>query len=249
MRVMGGHQPHAFAGIEYFARIDLCDAFVVSDDVKFNAKDWQNRNRIKAPFGTHSLVVPVTGADTVLLKDKELAKNARLDKMWKTIEQSYAGCPYWKDLEWLQGLMLSQPTRLVDLARPLIEFVVKYYGITTDIRWASELQETWPEDPSEKIAIQAEMLGCDTYAFGRGANAYLNPRPFADRGIELRAFVWTPPRYRQRWTKEKFEENLSILDLVANEGPGGIEILRKAIRLADGSWGTIETPPVLEEPL
>ena len=39
MKVMGGHQPHVFANVEYFARIDLCDQWVVSDDVQFAAKD------------------------------------------------------------------------------------------------------------------------------------------------------------------------------------------------------------------
>lgn len=244
--VMGGHQPHVFAGIEYFARIDACDAFVVSDDVQFNPRDWQNRNRVKAPFGTNLLTVPVTGDKDVKLYQKLLASNVRLDKIWKTIEQSYSACPYWKDLEWLgDTLNAAPPALLVDLACPMIERFCAYLGIRTDLYLATELAKSkdisWPDDPSEKIAMQVEMLGLDTYAFGRGANAYMDPAPFRKRSLTLRPFVWTPPKYRQRWTKDGFVENLSIIDLIANEGPGSLAILRASIRVGDGEWGSLDT--------
>ena len=52
-------QPTYLPWIGYFDLIDQVDVFVLLDDVQFEKRSWQQRNRIKTPLGLQWLTVPV----------------------------------------------------------------------------------------------------------------------------------------------------------------------------------------------
>lgn len=240
-KLLAGHQPHVFPGIEYFARMSAVDCWVVSDDVQFVKGDWQNRNRIKAPFGAEFITVPVLGNEKESLGEKKISysKDSWPKSMWEKIRHAYSQCPYWKDLDWVGTLLASHPPRLIDLALPMIRGFADYLKVSTDVVLATGLGLPDYPSPSEKLAQQAKVLGCEAYVFGSQAWAYLEPEPFRERNVNVRGFVWTCPVYPQRWDKDGFVPNLSILDLVANVGPEAGVLIRKGISVGEGKWGKL----------
>lgn len=236
MRVFGGHQPHFLPGIEYFARIDACDAWVFSDDVQYAAKDWQNRNRIQAPFGHTMLTVPVGGPSTETIAEKRLSQPRKLYKLWMSIVQVYRKSPYFKDIEWLEAVFKKEHVHLLGLNMEIIYGFLEYLQISTEVASARTLAGDFSGGPSEKIAKQAAHFKCDVYACGAGAASYLKADPFVERSIQIRNFVWKAPTYWQVWKGCGMVTNLSIVDLVANEGPGSIEILRENMKVGEGEW-------------
>lgn len=73
-------------------------------------------------------------------------------------------------------------------------------------------------DASRRIVELCRDAGADEYlAGGTAVEAYLDPRPFLDRGIEITVQRWTCPEYpQQRGTTRGHVANLSILDLLLN---------------------------------
>jgi hypothetical protein len=245
MRVLGGHQPHIFPGVEYFARMSVCDVWIYADNVKFNRHDWQNRNRIKGPRGWQYLIVPVAGAEAdegILEKRISYGRNWP-EKMWATLEQVYKPMPYFQDLAWIQEILSSRPVLLVDLIRAVMARLVPYLGIQAQLHWASELPPLGGS-VSERLAERAAQFQANVYATGPQGWAYLDLDPFATRHIQIRSYIWTPPVYPQRWNEDGFVPALSVLDLIAACGPQSGDILRKSIRISEGQGAALASGPV-----
>jgi len=238
-RVMGGHQPHVFPGIEYLARMSACDVWVFSDDVKFNRHDWQNRNRIKAPGGFQMITIPVTGKDDDKLFEKRSTGSKWNEKLWRTLEMTYGKSPFWDDLTWLRGVLLTPGLLITSYARQMLVRFTEYLQIQTKTVWATQLGLPFFESSSEKIAEQAKLLECEIYATGSQGWTYLDPAPFKDLGVEVRGFLWQCPEYPQRWMADGFVANLSVVDLIANVGPEAAKLIRTGIVVGESKWGEI----------
>ena len=241
MKVLGGHQPHLFPGIQYFARMAAVDVWVYSDDVKYNRHNWQNRNQIKGPFGPVLLTANVANdRDDAPIHTKKLSYSRRWpEKVWATIEHNLGACRYFEDLAFVRAELSKRHELLTGLICPLMESFLDYLDIRTPTHWATGAGLGLLSEPSEKLAAQAAEFGCDTYATGPSGWKYLNPEAFARRGITVRSYVWTPPVYAQRWPKSGFVPDLSILDLIANLGPAARAVVKGAVRIGEGQWGCL----------
>lgn len=244
MKTVGGHQPHVFPGIEYLARMSVCDVWIYSDDAKFNRHDWQNRNRIKSPFGWQYVTIPVAKAEAderIVDKQISYARKEWPDKLWATLEQTYGSQPHFQDVRWIRELLLSRPPRLVDLIRPMMERFLAYLQLTPSVVWASALPlQAGPL--SERLAQRVQVAGGVVYATGPQGWTYLDMAPFRARRLQVRGYIWKCPEYAQRWSQDGFLSDLSIVDLIANEGPRARELLRQGIRLSEGQGGALQSP-------
>ena len=70
-------------------------------------------------------------------------------------------------------------------------------------------------------------MECDVYLSGMGAMSYNKPQVFALRNVELQYQGYEPAPYKQLWN-DKFVPNLSIIDLIFNEGPNASAILERS---------------------
>ena len=57
--ILTAHQPVYLPWLGLFHKIALADSFVWFDDVQYQKKDWNNRNKIKTQNGPIWLIVPV----------------------------------------------------------------------------------------------------------------------------------------------------------------------------------------------
>jgi hypothetical protein len=225
--LVGIHQSHYLPWLRYLDKVARSDVFIVMDDVDFTKRGWQKRNRIKSAHGEQLLTLPVkhhTGA--LPLNHVELAgPEEALAKHARAIELSYQNAPHF-DQYWpaLSSLFHRPWTRLVDLNNEMLTLLNAALGIATPVRYSSEI----PTDlmATERLAALVKGVGGTGYLSGAHAvDAYLDPMVFERESIELVIQEWVAPEYRQQFPKAGFIRDLSVIDLLFNEGDRSLEIL------------------------
>ena len=81
-----------------------------------------------------------------------------------------------------------------------------------------------------------KFIGADTYLSGSGGKNYVNENQFTEANINVQWHSYEHPTYNQCFSG--FEPNMSIIDLLFNEGPKAKDILLKG--------GIIETKKAVE---
>lgn len=205
----------------YFDLIACADQFVLYDIVQFTKNDWRNRNLIKTQSGMLWLTIPVvhSGRFGQRIDEVEIAGDGWRGKHWRSIEQSYARAPFFKEYrERLQELYLGRADRrLSDVNRAFLEAVMAAFGIVTPVASAADLN--LPDDRVERLIEICRHHGADEYLSGPAARTYLDEERFEAAGIAVRYMDYSDyPEYPQ--LHPPFEHNVSALDLLFNTGPG-----------------------------
>jgi len=211
-----------YAGV--FELVRMADVFVFYDDVKVSRQNWQCRNQIKTSWGTQWLIVPIVGSNDATIREAALNE----DEPWRrkhrsAVEQAYGKAPHraflldalvpcwaepWPDLATLN---IATFTRLAELM-----------GVSSEFVRSSELNV--PGAASQRILDLCTSLGATRYISGPSARSYLDEPSFEDAGIELCYHRFSHPTYSQ--LHGDFVPNLSVVDLLANEGPAAGAIVR-----------------------
>jgi hypothetical protein len=209
----------------YFDFIASVDLFVFHDDLQYTKGDWRNRNRIKTPQGTEWISVPVqyrhvaqliceTGIDySMPWAEKHLRK-------WKT---SYRKAAFLDDaLDLLSGLAPAAQRTISQLNIELTRRICEYLGIATPTVLSSDLGLSGHK--TERLIDLLRKTGATTYLSGPSADAYLDKEAFhrAGIGLEYKRYDYAP--YPQLWGP--FDGAVTVLDLIANCGPGARGHLR-----------------------
>jgi hypothetical protein len=227
-------QPAYLPWLGYFDLIDQVDTFVLLDTVQFEKQSWQQRNRIKSPSGLQWLTVPVLfrGHFGQRILEVEIRDSEFCRKHLRAIELNYRRAPFFEDyfFEVSEIVHRSSAARLADLNHALIGWFCGVLGLSTRILRASEL--ACEGNRSQLLVRLCKALGADYYLSPLGSAAYLldDAGLFAEAGVEVGFQHYEHPQYRQMFPP--FQSHASALDLLFNEGPGSLSILRSGRRLA-----------------
>jgi hypothetical protein len=226
-------QPTYLPWLGYFDLIDQVDRFVVLDNVQFAKQTWQQRNRIKTAAGLQWLTVPVEfrGRLGQPIRDVQIREAAFCEDHLRAVELAYRRAPYFDEYypvlaRHLRGV--REGSLLLDLNWALLQWLLTALGITTQLTFASRLPVEGKR--TELLASICRHLAADTYISPLGASVYL----LSEIGIMSQAGVgvffqnYSHPEYRQLFPP--FAPYASVLDLLFNEGPKSIEILRSGRR-------------------
>ncbi len=203
----------------YFDAINLCDVFVVYDDMQYTKRDWRNRNQIKTAAEIKWLSIPVEVSGKFFQKINE-TKVA--DKNWNkshlsVIKQSYSGAACYKEvIPFIEEMYLNCSfDYLTDVNLHFISGINQFLGITTPIKLSSEF--TLAEEKTERLVnICAELGGTDYYS-GPAAKNYMDENQFAEKNIHVHYFDYSGyPEYAQ--LHGEFTHGVTILDLIFNTG-------------------------------
>lgn len=224
-------QPTYLPWTGYFALMEQVDTFVLLDDVQFDHRSWQHRNRIRSVDSPHWLTVPVSVKGRRNQRIKEVLIDAA--RPWQkkhlgAILHNYSRAP-WLSVNrlWLEQIYRNPPDRLFDLNRLLIEELARKLGIRTSLCNSSELQVSG--DRVARLIHICEKIGAAEYLSPIGSYDYIEQdNRFLDAGISLFYQRYEHPRYRQ--IHGEFVSHLSVLDLLLNEGPGSSDVLASGIR-------------------
>jgi len=220
-------QPTYLPWLGYFSLIDQVDIFVFLDKVQFDKRSWQQRNRIKTAQGELFLTVPVQ------TKGKRHQKicEVRLDntqhyptKHLKIIENNYSKAHYYPEY-WPEILQVFNKAYqyLTDLNISLILWFVEKLGIKTTFIKSLDLKSEGTK--ADLLVGICHEVGADQYVSPLGSKVYIDENNiFKQKKIDLFYQNYTHPEYTQLY--KEFIPYMSILDLLMNEGPKSLEIMR-----------------------
>ena len=225
MKLISIRQPGYFPYLGFFKKIESADVFVFLDDVQYTRSDWDNRNKINTRDGPMWLTIPI------LNKSREFLNEVKIDhtqnwiyKHKSAIKFSYQNTPffdlYWKDIE---SILDKKYTKLIDLNMKLINYFKSVLDINTETVFSSDLKIN--SNGSEKLCQICMKLKADTYLSGELGKNYLDLKLFENNQIKIIFEEFKHPTYSQM--NLKFLPNMSIIDLLFNEGDNSINILKK----------------------
>lgn len=202
----------------YFDLMNSADVFIIYDEVQYTKNDWRNRNRIKTANGTIWLTIPVRQhALAQRIIDTEVVHNDWRKKHWNSILMSYSKAPFFKQYgPYFEKLYLhSDETFLSKINYQFFTVINDILGIKTELRWSQDL--LLAEGKTERLVDLCQKVGATTYISGPAAKDYLDVNLFAEKNIQVSWMDYSGyPEYRQLYPP--FEPQVSILDLIFNEG-------------------------------
>lgn len=209
-----------FPPISWFAAV--AESFTLSPDgvnaskvyleacENYQKQSWRNRCRILTANGPENLLVPVVHqGGTFKLPIKEI----RIDysEPWVTrteraISSAYDTSPFFEHYrDGVFSILESRPELLWDLDIALIRYFLDKIGIAADIRFTTEYSKTAPDDLREAIHPKRPDSILERLDLGK-------------------------PYFQVFSCKYGFQRNLSVMDLLFNEGPDSISYLKSGIR-------------------
>jgi hypothetical protein len=211
----------------YFDLIGSVDEFVLYDDAQYTHRDWRNRNLIKTEAGLRWMTIPVRSKGRLqqkiseaLICDPDWGRNH-----WQTLVANYSRAAHfktWRD-EFEILYLDCRETHLSLVNRRFLQAVCRMLGIVTPMRWSSEF--AFEGDRSERLLAICLQAGADTFLCGPRARDYLDVGLFARAGVRV---CWMDygryPEYRQ--LHGEFQHEVSIVDLLFNEGPQAPDFMR-----------------------
>jgi hypothetical protein len=218
------HQPHYFPYPGFFHKVSLADVFVIMDDVQYD-RGFVNRNRILDVHGNVWLTVPID-------KSQKFAEN-RVVKInndiewkethWKKILISYANAQFFHQYrDRLHEIYNRNWDYLFELDLEALKVTFELLGIKVPIIRESELGVK--SAGTQRLVDVCKALGADTYISGRGGREYMDEPLFEKNGLKLEYQRYTALPYPQRHSKS-FVPDLSVIDMLANLGPGCMKFI------------------------
>lgn len=225
---MSAHQPQYLPYLGYFDKAAAADVFVFMDLPQYKKREFQNRNRVKGPSGEIWLTVPVItkGKFDQPIREVEIDPTQDWQRShWNTLELNYKKAPFW---DWyapeMKGFYEKKWTRLAELNIQMCLFFFKALGLTVPCKIESELGTT--TQSTERLIEMCRKTGADTYLSGAGGKDYMDESRFKAENLGLKFQHYQHPAYRQQYPKTDFLPYMSIVDLLFNEGPESLGILR-----------------------
>ena len=214
-------QPTYLPWAGYFNLIVSVDRFVFLDNVQFERRSWQSRNRILLNGKEYLLKASVHHVkQETVLADIELSNQGDWrNHHMKTLHQAYSKAPFGKLMLEVVSPILANSTinRLADLNICLIEGFCSALELTAERFRASDLGCGGRR--SEHLSYLCRKLSASHYLSPCGSRDYLEADRFEEMsGITLSYQTYESRPYPQRGVST-FVSHLSIVDVFANLGP------------------------------
>lgn len=233
MKKIAVMQPTYLPWYGYFGLIDYVDEFIFLNNVQFEKRSWQSRNFIKSNEKKLMLSIGVSSKgkffqnlDQVLILEELKNKKKHL----KAIELNYKKTKYFNEYFPLLSNIYDQEYKyLKDLNIAIINLVCGLLNIKTKITHSNNLKLNFDSKIDRLVEI-CKCLNAKSYISPEGSKNYLNDtKLFETNKIDLRYFNMKNFTYNQNGGD--FISNLSVIDLIFNEGPKALKIIRKNITI------------------
>jgi hypothetical protein len=145
------------------------------------------------------------------------------------MENAYRSSRYWNEYDsYFEHVYFgTRWSTLSQLNASLIMTIKTMLGLNNRIILSSELNAIGGERSNRNVEI-CKSLGADTYLSGTGARSYNDEEAFRRAGVSFIYSDFAHPSYRQLWGE--FVPNLSVVDLLFNEGSGSLNILNASCK-------------------
>lgn len=200
-----------FAPVHFYARFIHHPEIYIEQFEHFNKQTYRNRAIISGGNGLVTLVVPVVKGrgPKVLIKDVQLSYDMNWQRnQWQTIVSAYNSSPYFEYYkDELQPFFEKQYKFLLDFNGQIHTTICDFLEINNTIKLTSDFEEV----PEGALNLRDAI----------------SPK---NKTLPDPAFI--AAEYTQVFTEKfGFLPNLSILDLLFNEGPNTYTILENSLIL------------------
>jgi hypothetical protein len=224
--ILTAHQPVYLPWIGLFHKIALADKFCFFDNVQYQPKNWNNRNKIKSnQNNVIMLTVPVLRKDYLRKSYLDIQINNNVNwqkKHWRTIELNYKNSPYFgKYAEGLKKFYEIEWEYLAELNYEMLLYFLEVLAI--DIPVVRMEDYFFKGSKKELVLDMCLQLNADVYIFGEKGEDYADVEKFNECGIVVYFQKYNHPKYRQY--KGEFISHLSVVDLLFNWGERSKEII------------------------
>lgn len=218
-------QPMFIPWIGVFEQIRLADVYVHYDDVQMpQGRSFVSRVQIKTPHGVSWLTAPIDRKRSgKLINEVVFASHEDWRaRHLKTLRHAYVRAPCFNMMWELAEEIYSFPTRyLAEFNINAIEIISRWLGFCPNMVRSSWLDVAG--SGSRRLLHICKLVGADTYITGLGGLRYLNHDLFEQEGIKVCYMDYKLKRYPQ--LHGEFTPYVSILDGIANCGPGIIDLV------------------------
>lgn len=220
MKTISIMQPTYLPWMGYFSLINQVDIFVIYDDVQFDKRSWQQRNKIKTQSGTQWLTVPVLTKNKLSQKinDVVISKELSFERDHiKAIEINYSKAPFFKKYKnEVFDCIDNNHHKIIELNFSLIQKISDILNIKTEFIKSSDLKNIDGKKDERLINI-CKTLSANAYVSPEGSKNYLGEGDsFQDNDIKLEYQLFEHPKYEQIYGS--FESHMSIIDALFNCG-------------------------------
>jgi hypothetical protein len=226
-------EPAYFPPPFYFAKVLCADVLVWADSFQFKKGSFINRAPIKTVSGKQWLTVPVFSKMTAGQK----INNTVIDnhQNWqnrhvRTLEVNYRQSPYYPFFsDAIANVINGQYQTISGLLVKSRDFLFSQLKIDKKLTPGSQLPHV--QDRTERLMAWLKECDCQSYVY------YEQERPLFDapmvlkQGIRLFTCRHEPQKYHQIF--DGFLPNLSVLDLLFNEGEQAHAIIRQGMSMRE----------------
>ncbi len=195
---------HYLPCIAYFSAQVSSEEVVVEKYEHYEKQSFRNRCYIKGPHRIETLIVPVTNKHgKPLITEVKIDYGQKwLNNHWRTIRTAYGNAPFFEYYsDDLHDLLFRKPAFLYDLNLGLVTLCLKWLGSQARVK-----ESSWYEaKPAQGI---------------RDLRGAINPKK--EDGCNR---IYKSIEYQQVFGS-KFVPNLSLIDLIFNQGPGAWDIVK-----------------------
>jgi hypothetical protein len=220
-------QPTFMPWLGYFNIIKSSDIFVFLDDVQFEKRSWQQRNKILINKKEGYLTIPTISKSRFNQKINEVIMDN--DQQWKikhikTIKNNYSKHEYFDEtFSIINAIYQNNYEKLLDLNVNFIKSVLNFLSIQTKIIFSSQFNLSSSKE--NRILELCKIIKAKKYISPIGSKNYLKDGEiFKKNNIELEYIDYQYKVYKQKKI-EKFVPRLSVIDAMFNLGKNTIEIL------------------------
>jgi hypothetical protein len=201
-------EAHYLPNIQYFTKFLLFDKVIIDDNESFGKQSYRNRCYLSGANGLISLIIPVYQSKSDLpVKEIHIDNTTRWQHIhWHSICSAYGKTAFFEHYAYrIETLYSHVRENLLSFNMELISLLMELLRI-----------------PAERLCLMSAYEG----PISDVLRNHIHPK--AKFNIEDKNF--NQAAYFQAFiARNGFMPNLSILDLIFNEGPASIDILRKSI--------------------
>ena len=199
-----------FPSIQYMSKFFLGETVQVEASENFQRQSYRNRMEMLSANGKLSLFVPIIKSknNKTAIRDVEIDYATDWQKQhFKSIESAYNSSPFYEYIiDDFSFVFDTKEKYLFDLNQKILEQILIYLQVNNSYQLSSDFVVDLDHDFRNSIHPKPKMQKEDAHFY---SNKY----------------------YQTFNDKFDFIENLSVLDLLFNEGSQAISILKKATKV------------------
>lgn len=179
-------QPSYLPWWYYFERIYYSDLIVFLDDVQFERRGFNHRNKIFNQNGNFWLTIPIKKKNNFNLNINEIEIKNEVNwkkKHQQSLIQNYKKSEFFYDLKNLINIYNSNYDKLIDVLTITNKILLNKFSIKKKIRFSSKIKKKGRK--SDLIISICEELGATKYITGPMGINYINKNEFLNKNIEL----------------------------------------------------------------